>query len=327
LIAAVARSGQPIEALFQRAGLDPSAPPDAERHLPAELYYELWEQALELVPEAGFAVQVGAAFDLEALEAFGFLAMSCETLRHAYERTARVRGLYNVGSRWELEVEGDRLRMVWLPWPIAVRSERARRAVNEYQVAEMLASICQMTQRRLVPRRITFRHPAPRDLSQFRELLGCTPQFDADYDGFEAELGWLAEPLRGKNPKLRAYFEKQCERAREAFADDPAFTSLVRQRLVAGMESGALGMAEVARSLGTSQRSLHRRLSDEGTRYNDLVDDVRRQFAEQYLARPRLAIAEVAYLVGFNDPSAFFKAFRRWTGVTPSEWRQTLPAL
>ncbi|MEY4549870.1 MAG: Ornithine utilization regulator, partial [Pseudomonadota bacterium] len=108
LSAAVARSGQPIEALFQRAGLDPSAPPDAERHLPAELYYELWEQALELVPEAGFAVQVGAAFDLEALEAFGFLAMSCETLRHAYERTARVRGLYNVGSRWELEVEGDR---------------------------------------------------------------------------------------------------------------------------------------------------------------------------------------------------------------------------
>lgn len=112
LIAAVARSGKPIAALFQRAGLDAAAPPDAERHLPAELYYELWEQALELVPRAGFAVQVGAAFDLEALEAFGFLAMSCETLRDAYERTARVRALYNIGSRWELEVEGDRLRMV-----------------------------------------------------------------------------------------------------------------------------------------------------------------------------------------------------------------------
>ncbi len=322
LIGTLARRGKPVDALLQRAALDPAAPPDAERHLPAELYYELWEQALALLPDAALGVQVGAAFDLEALEAFGFLAMSCETLQSAYERTARVRALYNVGSRWELDVSGQRLRMVWLPWSIAVRSERARRAVNEYHVSEMLASICQMTQRRLIPQRICFRHPAPLDVSAHRELLGCTPEFEADYDGFEADLSWLSEPLRGKNPRLRAYFEKQCERARQAFAGDPAFTALVRQRLVAGMESGTLGMAEVARSLGTSQRSLHRRLSDEGTRYNDLVDDVRRQFAEQYLARPRLAVAEVAYLVGFNDPSAFFKAFRRWTGVTPSEWRQ-----
>jgi AraC-like DNA-binding protein len=207
-----------------------------------------------------------------------------------------------------------------------VRSELARRSVNEYQVAEMLASICQMTQRRLVPRRIAFRHTAPRDVSVHQELLGRAPEFAAAFDGFEAELGWLAEPLRGKNVKLRAYFEKQCAQAREAFVSDPAFTALVRQRLTANMEGGAVSMAEVARSLGTSARSLHRRLSDEGTRFNDLLDAVRRQLAEQYLSRPRLAITEVAYLVGFNDPSAFFKAFRRWTGVTPSEFRLAVPA-
>jgi AraC-like DNA-binding protein len=78
--------------------------------------------------------------------------------------------------------------------------------------------------------------------------------------------------------------------------------------------------------LGTSQRSLHRRLSEEGTTFNDLLDEVRREFSQRYLARPRLAVAEVAYLVGFNDPSAFFKAFRRWTGVTPSQYRLSLPA-
>jgi AraC-like DNA-binding protein len=231
-----------------------------------------------------------------------------------------------VGSRWELQVDGDLMRMVWVPWPIEVRSELARRSVNEYQVAEMLASICQMTQRRLVPRRIAFRHAAPRDVSLHQELLGRAPEFEASFDGFEAELAWLAEPIRNKNVKLRAYFEKQCERAREAFSSDPAFTALVRQRLAANMEGGALSMADVARSLGTSPRSLHRRLSDEGTSFNDLLDKVRRQFAEQYLGRPRLAISEVAYLVGFNDPSAFFKAFRRWTGVTPSEFRLSLPS-
>jgi AraC-like DNA-binding protein len=325
LIGAVASLGKPVAPLFELIGLDPAAPPNTEHHLPAETYYDVWERALQLVQDPSFPVRVGASFDLEALEAFGFLAMSCETLKDAYERTARVRSLYNVGSRWELEVEGDSMRMIWMPWPIKVRSELARRSVNEYQVTEMLASIRQMTQRRLVPRRIAFRHSAPRDVSVHQELLGRAPEYDANFDGFEAELGWLGEPIRSKNPKLRAYFEKQCERAREAFSNDPAFTALVRQRLAASMEGGVLSMAEVARSLGTSPRSLHRRLSDEGTSFNDLLDEVRRQFAEQYLARPRLAITEVAYLVGFNDPSAFFKAFRRWTGLSPSEYRLSLP--
>ncbi len=326
LIEAVRRLGKPVGPLFELVGLDPAAPPSAEQHLAAESYFELWQAAMQLVQDASFPVRVGASFELESLEAFGFLAMSCETLRDAYERTARVRSLYNVGSRWELTLIDDHMRMVWMPWPIDVRSELARRSVNEYQVAEMLASICQMTQRRMVPRRIAFRHSAPRDVSVHRELLGRAPEFDASFDGFDAELGWLEEPLRGKNPKLSAYFEKQCERLREAFATDPAFTALVRQRLAASMKGGVVSMGEVARSLGTSPRSLHRRLSDEGTRFNDLLDQVRREFAEQYLARPRLAVTEVAYLVGFNDASAFFKAFRRWTGVTPSEYRVSLAA-
>lgn len=325
LIGAVARLGKAVEPLFQLAGLDPSAPPDSDLHLSAATYHDLWERALQLVQDPSFAVRVGSAFDLEALEAFGFLAMSCETLQDAYERTARVRSLYNVGSRWDLEITDDHMRLSWVSWPIKVRSELARCSINEYQVAEMLASIRQMTQRRLVPRRIAFRHAAPRDVSVHRELLGCAPEFESTFDGLEADLGWLAEPVRGKNPKLRAYFEKQCARARQASSGDPAFTALVRQRLAARMEGGAPSMDEVARLLGTSQRSLHRRLSEEGTTFHDLLDQVRREFAEQYLARPRLAVAEVAYLVGFTDPSAFFKAFRRWTGVSPREYRLSLP--
>jgi len=327
LIRAVARLGKPVEALFQLIAVDPRAPPNVDQHLSAEKYYELWEHAMQLVQDPSFGVRVGASFDLEELEAFGFLAMACETLRDAYERTAKVRALYNVGSRWELIVEADRMRMVWMPWPIKVRSELARRSVNEYQVAEMLTCVRQMTARRLMPLRIAFRHTAPRDTAPHRELLGRLPEFEADFDGFEAELGWLDEPVRGKNPKLRAYFEKQCESSRQAFSSDPAFTALVRQRLAANMEGGALGMADVARALGTSPRSLHRRLQDEGTNFNELVDQVRQKFAEQYLARPKLAISEVAYLVGFNGPSAFHKAFRRWTGVTPSEYRSSLAAL
>jgi len=237
------------------AGLDPAAPPNAEHHLPAETYYDVWERAMQLVQDPSFPVRVGASFDLEALEAFGFLAMSCETLKDAYERTARVRSLYKRG--------------------LALGA----RGPGRFHAHDLDA------------------------LARQGALRAGAPQRQRISGGRDAG-----------------------QRAREAFSSDPAFTALVRQRLAASMEGGVLGMAEVARSLGTSPRSLHRRLADEGTSFNDLLDEVRRQFAEQYLARPRPKIAEVAYLVGFNDPSAFFKAFRRWTGVTPSEYRHSLPS-
>ncbi len=326
LIGAVARLGKPVAPLLELAGLSPNAPPEAEQHLAAEAYYELWDRAMQVVQDPRFPVQVGAGFELEALEAFGFLALSCTTLRDAYERTARVRALYNVGSRWELQVDGEALRMVWMPWPIRVRSEVARRSVDEYQVAEMLTCVRQMTQAALAPARVAFRHSAPRDTSAHQALFGRGLEFDASFTGLEADASWLDMPLRAPNVRLREYFEKQCRRVEQTFARDPAFTAVVRQRLAANMEGGALSATAIARALALSPRSLQRRLADEGTRYNDLVDEVRREFAEQYLARPRLAISEVAYLVGFTDPSAFFKAFRRWTGVTPTDYRQSLGA-
>jgi len=326
LIETVRERGKPVGRLFELLGVDSSAPPTPDQHILAEKYLELWDQAMKLVQDPGFAIRVGSGFDLEALEAFGFLAISCETLRDAYERTVRFRALYNVGSRWDLDLRETRMRMVWTPWPVKGHSEIAKRSVNEYEIAEMLASIRKMTQKRLIPDRIAFRHPAPADVAVHRELLGRAPEFGADFDGFEADIAWLSEPIRTKNVRLREYFDRQCQMVEAAFARDPPFTAQVRRRLTASMDGRLPDMAAVARALATSQRSLHRRLSDEGTRFNDLLDEVRKEFAERYLTRPNLNVGEIAYLIGFHDSSAFFKAFRRWTGMTPSDYRKALPS-
>ncbi len=325
LIETVRGLGKPVEALYARVGLDPAAPPAAEQHVAAQSYLALWDQVHHLVQDCAFPVRVGSQFQIEALEAFGFLAMSCETLRDAYERTVRFRALYNVGSRWELSIREERMRMVWLPWRVAVRSELAFRSVNEYEVAEMLASIRQLTCKHLIPDRIAFRHRSPKDTSVHRELLGRQPEFEADFDGFEAGAAWLAEPIRTKNVRLREYFERQCGLAQQAFASDPPFSAQVRQRLIASMDGRLPDMQSVARTLGVSPRSLHRRLADEGTRWNELLDEVRQEFAKSYLRRPKLSVGEVGHLIGFTDSSAFFKAFRRWTDSTPSEYRLSLP--
>jgi AraC-like DNA-binding protein len=326
LIGAATGRGLVSQALFEAAGLDPRRSPEPERHIPALRYVELWDTVVRQLNDPAFAARTGMAFQLEALEGFGFLAMSCSTLTQAYERTRVYRSLYNVGSGWELEPAGSGLmRMRWEAWRLAQAPEVGRRAVNEYQVAEMLASLKTLVgEPRLRATRVCFRHPAPADRAAIGDLFGTAPEFDAEFDGFEVPREWLDRPLALSNPALRAYFEKQCREAAARFEADAAVTAKVRRELILRMNGPLPSMQDVGRALGLSVRSLHRALESEGTKYNDVVDDVRREFSERYLARPSLSITEVSYLVGFSDTSAFFKAFKRWTGKKPGEYRAAL---
>jgi AraC-like DNA-binding protein len=101
----------------------------------------------------------------------------------------------------------------------------------------------------------------------------------------------------------------------------------VRQQLVERLRDGEPEQGAVARPLGLSERTLQRRLRDEGTTFGALVDDVRLELARMYLGDPELAIFEVAFLLGYSEPSAFNRAFRRWTGASPSEHRRATGAL
>jgi AraC-like DNA-binding protein len=86
---------------------------------------------------------------------------------------------------------------------------------------------------------------------------------------------------------------------------------------------GDATLAGVAKALKMSERSLQRRLADEGATFDALLDDVRRQLSLRYLADPAIAVSEVAYLLGYSEPSPFHRAFKRWTGTTPTEARRT----
>jgi AraC-like DNA-binding protein len=326
LVGAAAQRGLSPSPLASLAGLDPSLAPEPERHIPAERYVELWDRVVRELGDPLFAARTGLAFELEALEGFGFLAMSCATLAQAYERTRHYRALYNVGSGWELEPAGPgSMRMRWEAWLLAGAPEAGRRAVNEYQVAEMLASIRTLVgEPRLAPARLCFRHPPSVAPEALAGIFGTLPEFGAEFDGFEVPSELLKRPLALSNAGLRGYFERQCQEAAARFEADSALTGKVRRQIIGGMNGQVPSMLHVARALGLSARSLHRGLELEGTRWSELVDGVRSEFAQRYLARPGLNIGEVSYLVGFSDTSAFFKAFKRWTGSSPGEYRASL---
>jgi AraC-like DNA-binding protein len=141
--------------------------------------------------------------------------------------------------------------------------------------------------------------------------------------GFERRA-MLERPVVKADPALSHLIERHAE-ALLAALPPPTQTAAdrVRRILSSALRDGDATLAGAARKLKMSERSLQRRLADEGVTFDALLDEIRRDLALRYLADAKIAVAEVAYLLGYSEPSPFHRAFKRWTGRTPSEMRRS----
>lgn len=321
IVAAVARSAglDPLPVL-RAGGLDPEAPPRPEEHIDAARYFDVWRRVMAATGDPAFPLRVASTFQLEDHEIFGFLAMSCETLGQAYQRTATYRALYCVGARWELATDADAVRLIWYPWP-GDPGDPGYRAAMDFAVADMADAIRRLG--RPAPRPIEVRlvHPAPARVAEFAAYYGVAPKFSRPLHELVYAPGLADLPINSFSSRLRDYFDAECRRLVGTLGAGTGLVEQVRRRLIGAMDGGETSIETTARQLGMSPRSLQRRLADEGTRYNDLLAEIRAEFAKRYLARGTLSASEVAYLIGFTEPPAFFKAFKRWTGMTPREFQ------
>lgn len=293
----------------------------ADVHIDIERYFALWEQVMRASGAPSFPVRAALAADIEENEVFGFLAMSCQTLGEAFAKTARYRDLYNLGARWEMEHDGARLRLLFYPWP-GDKSRVGVRAAIEYGVAHMFRTGNQLSGTALRAQAVRFAHAAPERLSAHAELFGVTPTYGALQNEIVLDAGILGLPVQSFNSKLRAYFEEQCSQLVSKFATDTPLAVRVQKELMAAMDGGDSSMDAVSRRLGMSGRSLQRRLAEEECRFDALLDDVRSEFAKRYLAKGTVSASEIAFLIGFQSPTAFFRAFKRWTGGTPGSYQR-----
>jgi AraC-like DNA-binding protein len=163
------------------------------------------------------------------------------------------------------------------------------------------------------------------DRTDLERLLGCPLRTSETWSGIAFPRQTMRTPLIRRDPILRAVLEGRVE----AFPPGPiaeavSAVSQVRAVLASRMGKELPDIGEIARQLAIAPRTLQRRLLAEGTSFKDLIDNTRREAAQRLLANRSLAVAEVGYLLGFSEPSAFNRAFKRWLGVAPLEYRRTI---
>jgi AraC-like DNA-binding protein len=170
---------------------------------------------------------------------------------------------------------------------------------------------------------VWFTYPQPPDVTEYeRTFRGGTLCFDAPFNGFSVPSEYLELPQHGADDNLHRLIRDYADRV---LADLPRRKSLmerVRQLLAEQLAQGAPSSDSLARQLSMSRRTMVRRLEDEGTTFKELLEDVRRSKALQYVRCSDLSMAQIAETLGFSQVSAFHRAFRRWTGQTPLEYRR-----
>lgn len=307
-------------ALLEGSGINPEAIPSADEHIALASYLEVWRRAMAGIADAAFPVRVASAFQLEDNEVFGFLAMSCATIGEAFERTVAYSALYCSGATWEMQEDADATRLIWRPWPGDI-GDSGYRAAMDYAVADMAHAVRRLGRGNPRPVAVRLIHRAPTVADGFVEHYGVEPTFGSSLHELMYLPGLRHLPINTFNSRLRDYFDEECRRQVSRLGGGTGVVIQVRRQLIGAMDGGDTSVEDVARRLGMSSRSLQRRLADEGTRYNDVLAKVRAEFAKRYLERKTVSASEVAYLIGFAEPQSFFKAFKRWTGMTPREFQ------
>ncbi len=306
--------------LARGASFDRATMVDPDARIPHDVLYALWEQVLTRVPRSDLPLRGAEHYEPSDYGLVGFAVVNSATLAEAYTHTVRFLSLWTDDPSIRLQGDGT----VLATYRLTLDDRPGRRCGAEATFAELLHAARLVTQTRLTPREVRFPHPAPADTSAHATFFGCDVRFGASDMAMVLDRSDLDRPLPKADPQLGVFLRKIADEALERRSgplDSP--TDRLRTLLAEELHKGIPPLDDLAKRLGTTERTIRRRLDEQGTSYRELLDETRSELARSYIRDRRMPLAEVAFMLGFTDPSAFHRAFKRWTGTTPKSFRDS----
>lgn len=320
---AIARThGLQLDDLFAAHDIDPAQLEDPEARLPLALAYDLWREMGRRIGEPHYGLRLAVEYDLlRTFDVVGYVIASARTVREAFAATIRYQRLLFGFQPLSLTVDGGVARFITIPPPVSA-GHPPPDDVEDFSLAVALVQLRRFTGREVVPRSVRLRHPAPRDTRAYRRVFGVDPELGAEVNELTFDAGLLSSPTRGADPALHRVVARYADELLARAPPSHRFVDEARRQVLQSLRLGAPAAPSIARSLGLSTRSLVRRIADEGTSLSAIVDEVRRDLALAQLRQTDRKTIDIAFMLGFSDVSAFYRAFRRWTGTTPAGFRR-----
>ena len=312
LVDALGQLGYDTETLLSEIGLRRMHFDDPEARLSIETYPALLTRVQQQRFTPNLALHLAAVTPMGAFPLLDYLVLTCDSVGAGILQLARYYRL--TGSPVVIEVRDDS------DYVDVVFGGRSIPFGVEYGISLAVLRLREETVGHFTPAKLQFEH-RPDDSAEFERILGCPVQINARWSGMRVTRENWNVPLRRRDPMLRTILERQANDIVAKLPESGDMVSELSRMLESHVASGDTCIESVARKLGVSSRTLQRRLAGEGKTYQLLLDGARKIVAGRHVSEARLAICEVAFLLGYSEPAAFHRAFKRWYGVTPQSFR------
>jgi AraC-like DNA-binding protein len=291
-----------------------------DSRVPIDRVFGLWTRLAHTLHDPALPIRVAETANLADLHILGFAIQASPHLREGLQTFLRFASLLTTSGRWSARHVGRRFELIWQqasPPTLGVRLS------DETALAQVVGSLRQMAGADLEPLEVWFRHPAPEDVAHHNKFFRCRVRFDAKESGVAIDDDLLDAGSPWANRALWEYLCSDAAQRTERVVSH-RFVDMVNEAIARGLRGEASrlpSVTEVANALGTTERTLRRRLELEATTFRVLTEAARRERVRQLLGSDDVSITRGRVRIGLSDASALTHACKRWFGRPPRELR------
>lgn len=312
--------GVDAQTLAKAAGLPLPALSPLPDTLAASDYVRLLDIAAELSNDPHFGLHVGESVKLGTYTVYGLILLSCHDFGQVFQQTLRYEGLAHDLGRSDLLVEKELAQYQWHS-----HFPNASRHLAESVFAGIRVFGNWIAGTTLPPAPVSFTHAAPVDCSEHLRIFGNQAMFDAEINSASFDAALLNWPVPnadvGMYPVLQQHAEALLKEKMRAQADG-SIVAQVRAAIIANLTQDRARLPLIAQDLSLTQRTLQRKLTEAGSNFQQVLDQTRHALAKDYLSQRQLNLADIAFLLGYQEQSAFNHAFKGWFGISPGSYRE-----
>lgn len=318
VLGAAERQGVARTDLLARAGI--AAEELARERWPIDHITRLWRAAALMTQDAGFGLKAGQHVGPHSFAAISRLLAASPTLRQAIAAVQRYQRLISDGGRFQAVAGAEASWLVYHP-------RQGSLAFSPHQIEAVLAAVVSFAGwvrgLPVQPLVVQFSQPRLGPLAGYRAAFDCPVRFEQAFSGVLLANAVLDAPLPRADARAQRLHGRDAAARLAALGSGPQLAQELRAWLLAELQSAQLPTrAQAARVLLISERTLARRMKDAGLSFSGLLDQARRELALAAAADGSRSLAEIGQSLGYAEPAVFWRAFRRWTGCTPGQWRQ-----
>ncbi|MEO6698325.1 MAG: AraC family transcriptional regulator [Paraperlucidibaca sp.] len=323
LLSGAARQGLSLPALFTHSGLDPERASEPDARITSTELIRLVQEVMRRTGDEFIGLAADSRSKPGTFSMMAHAVINCANLEQAIRRSSAFYGLFETPTVADLVVTQNQGHLTLT----LRRDELVGDTIFELMTFVSVRFWSWLVGQRLSPLVIEFAFDAPASAPEFAALFRCPVIYGADHNVIRFPASWLSLPLAQTPLSLSRFLKDSLAQIIAGRSRPMGLAEQVRNRLSSDYGHEFPDLPELCATLSMTPQTLRRRLKEESTSYQAIKDQLREEAARFYLAKPALSIDEIALMMGFSEASAFHRAFKKWTGQTPSSCRRHLLGL